>query len=380
MRPVALIALLFVGGCIFGQGKAPDVDTGEEGDAAQPSDMDSDDMPATPDMGVDAARDQGPSVDSSAPDVPVDMPVPDVGFGDDCDSSMLPPPPRCNIAPEDADWWPASVVQDLTVAYSDSCCFDVDDDGEVDNMLGDMLGAFGETKAQNDLDAVIADGRFVLIFEYVDLDGVLNDDSFRTHPYRGTGSPPYDVTGNTVRVSSEDLVGGSYPAHQFSQSMLSDGMLDVRGGQIWLPLPLPGAPALIVPVIAARMEVEVQGNTALPSPGVEADGKVGGAVELDALYEALNDVAKGCACLQVSDASPYISADGECRGDLSDRASDCRAGGADRCADLGSACEEYSIFTQDADIATGPNADERNALSIGYEVKLVPAEIDGASP
>jgi hypothetical protein len=299
------------------------------------------------------------------------MAGPDLGYGVSCDED--PPAPRCDLSPSEANWGPASIVAEIRLADGD-CCFDHTGDGVNDNELGNMLFAFSESDSQDAIDSQIASGNFVLLLEYPGLMDKTNDDTFRTYAYRGEGPVPPDSNTNEVSVAREDLAEGAFAAHRFVESNLSGGDISAREGEVWLPLPLPGFADLQVPVVDARVELSVNtAGTGLPQPGVKADGIIGGAVLATGLFGALSAEAESqCPCLELSDAGPYISEDGACNPNLSSNAGNCSM----LCADVAAACGEYAGFLNDLDVAIGGG--DPNAMSLGYEFSVAPAEITGA--
>ena len=87
-----------------------------------------------------------------------------------CDTD--PPHDRCSASPDTYnDWSPSSIVSEIRFIDDDSCCFDIDGDGQNDNALGDLLeiaasagvniDGFNESVAQS-----IEDGTVALLAEH----------------------------------------------------------------------------------------------------------------------------------------------------------------------------------------------------------------------
>jgi hypothetical protein len=146
--------------------------------------------------------------------------------------------------------------------------FDLDDDGDVENQAGAVIGALigiGLDVEGANLDAF--DRGAVVALYSVRADSLARDASVSWRVLNGIspGAPRFDGTDTYFPTSDEGLLSGA----------IRDGVLSARHGTVTIRLPVfPDQPALAMPLVDARVE---------RTPDGACRGRVGGAIPQDAL-------------------------------------------------------------------------------------------------
>ena len=193
----------------------------------------------------------------------------------------------------------ASVITEMVIAAAnepEDCCFDFDNDGQVDNGVGNLLGTLGSFLGDVDLDGSLAeaigDGSVTIVLEAIGVDDVENDDSVDVQGYVGY----YDDEGDLLIQPGSFNPDGT-PLVYFAEGEISDGTASMGPSDFQTSLPLAGF-NLSLEVKEARGQTEVS----VSEDGGKfdmSDGKLGGLIPFGDIVSTLNMVAGSCDCLDL---------------------------------------------------------------------------------
>lgn len=286
------------------------------------------------------------------------------------------------------DFGPASFFANLYIVPDETCCADLTGDGEYNNVLGNLVGAlegvdyFGDVN-QN-LENSLAEGDMTYLIEASGWDHPRWDSSFDLFIHEA-GSSPYPAAVNRAgegafRLRHWSIIEGTnIRRYGFGSAYVFDGQLVARDGIFQLRFP-----GLIDAIDAQIEKVTLEGTVVQdPAPDLTAgggftlkEGRLGGAVMRDALFETMNEAAQDCECMG-DDVVLYFYEPGQDRWNCGLKAEDEAAcvGGTFECRALAQRqlCFALAAISTQADV----DVDGKKALSIGMYVEGVPTEILG---
>jgi hypothetical protein len=280
------------------------------------------------DMSGDMSLDQG---EDSAADLAQDMALdlieePDQDISGDMAEPLTalkctdtPRPARCDEEPGTFDrWQPASVVAALSVE-GDTCCFDLNGDGVVDNNMGELATSLGPQFGLDinmSIAEKLADGGLALIIESDDLRRLDGASSFSMNfmfgePVDAANPAPKAEGANHYLIKRESFEQGVWPQARIQTARLMAGGAFTAGpGDVAFSLDLFGI-QLDLRILNARIEGEVDAaNSDLLTKGLATKQgvKLGGIIRAQDIFDGVNQFeATQCACLGYT---------GQTRGDI----------------------------------------------------------------
>ncbi len=261
------------------------------------------------------------------------------------------------------------------------CCFDLNDDGDIDNSAAGLVDLLGSFVPDMDVNQLLADaiwsGQLAILLEFVGVSGWANATEFTMNAYLATDadsdySDNLDSTnGGEFLLLPDSLDDQGMPLIVFQDMSLSAGTLHGGPSMFIVQLPLFGPTPMTLILDNAMIEGTlsvVNGDKASIS-----QGKLGGVVRKAVIVEALNGfVDSSCSCLGLG--QPLI-----------DPATDkCATGGSsaacdEPCASLYSYCSLATMMfgtILDIDLDQDGITD---SMSIGLQFQSIPAKIVGNS-
>jgi len=276
----------------------------------------------------------------------------------------------------------------------DHCCFDQNQDGSVDNRLGEIVKAVQQlpqiTRTVNGvIEENIGDGTITLLAENVGLESLVTASGATVNFFYGLDSDA-DQANNAsgegtfyVKPSSfED--GTATPRVSFDGVTVTNGNLFVGPGVFHLDIPLANGLAIEADIQNTRIEGKISAG---PHGGVAIDGadahggKLGGIVRQDDLFGAFNTFVDGfCSCLQVTDGGDALVKNGEtwsCS-TFDKSACDENDSAENQCRVLADVCAlALNLITPDIDT---DNSGAPDAFSVGFWFRATGASILGVDP
>ena len=305
---------------------------------------------------------EGLSGESLSRDFTVIVEVPPYETPATCEDS--PQPDRCTEDPEDLEFGPASLITEMALADT-QCCFDLTNDGSIDNNWSMIIGNFGDLSEYNDF---LADHLDDIYFTRVlEIDGLEAEEATTDLRLNAFFSIDTDPQSNVYIDEPESFEAGTHPNYYFPQASVMDSggqlLLEASSGTMVIPIAFMGFSELVpVEIENAHLEAELIGSSAVVEDGVIlSNGRLGGVVSPLALVQIFNDNAAACDCLG-NPVSPF-EMDPDTReitcepvGDLSSCDTDCEV--------IGTFCESPVFFQIFSDIDTTGNG-ESDSFSIG---------------
>lgn len=263
------------------------------------------------DLGEDGAADL--SSDDMAPDLREE---PDQDVSEDMAPPLTalkctdtPRPARCDEEPGAfGGWQPASVVAVLSVE-GDTCCFDLDGDGSLDNNMGELATTLGPQFGLDinmSIAEKIADGSVALIIESDELRRLDGASSFSMNfmfgePVDAANPAPRAEGANHYLIKRESFEQGVWPQARIQTAQLMAGGAFTAGpGDVAFVLDLFGI-QLDLRILNARIEGEVDAaNSDLLTKGIATRRgvKLGGVIRAQDIFDGVNQFeATQCACL-----------------------------------------------------------------------------------
>lgn len=230
-----------------------------------------------------------------------------------CDQTGDDRPERCDVAPADVEFGPASYTTTFKIADED-CCFNLDgnEDDEVTNQLGFLLGFLEGTfdDPNESIQDTIEEGSLVLLFEHDGLTDLESGEPYNLNVWLGE---PVDSPDPTVGfyVDPLSIDQGSFPQASLPNAKIENGVLTAGPGTVNVSIALPGI--LDVPldlqISMAQIEAKVDMDQSSVEDGVfiadenEAlqGGKLGGVIRLTEVVNAVNGFADTCGCIDFED-------------------------------------------------------------------------------
>lgn len=288
--------------------------------------------------------------------------------------------PRCDADPQTfTGFGAASIVTSFELLGEQSCCADFDDDGEMDNALGEGLATIGQLDRLNaELGESLLSGAQTIVFEVDDLDSILNDVDVELHVWNGNvlaaGSPtngPYDI-----QIDRASIDEGVAPLFSFDDARIDDGILRATKGAMALEASFHGV--WLRPEVRG-LELTAELVTDDATQGIQLrHGEVAGHIALDVIYDELNGVAESCECLGLD--GPLLRTGASEMSCGAPDAAACEAAERPECAQLVEVCplmETVAKNLVDVDTDADGIAD---AISLGALFGAEPAVISGVAP
>lgn len=296
-----------------------------------------------------------------------------------------------------------SYVTEIRLTTSDDCCFDFDDDEEMDNDngLGDLLAnpTLAPILADQGFDInqtladQIASGSLVLLLETKGLEDLTTDTDVTVNGFYGVDGDE-DLTNNAAGTStfkanqSAFIEGTASPYISFMGSTVTAGTLEAGPSLFNLNIPLLGA-NLNLAVEATRFEAAISEGALGAARGVAMGGedgaKLGGYIALESVSDAFNTYLNAsCTCITKKDggeADPYVSIDDsratEVRLSINIKnGTDCTEPEEDTCKSVGDALGQFGALLAGLirpDIAR--DGLQKDAISVGVRIKATSADV-----
>lgn len=274
------------------------------------------------------------------------------------------------------------------------CCFDFNDDGNVDNKLGDLLSnslVTGFFSVNTTLEEQIADGGLVLLLETKNVTDIANASNVTVNGFYGADADA-DLTNNATGMSAFTVNPSSFtpntmsPVIAFSGASIASSTLSAGPSIFRLSIPLLGA-SLDLAINGTRFESAVAAGPAGADKGLAMGGTdgamLGGYVAMRDLAGAFNTYFNAeCTCVTKKDTSKdYVVVNtGATAESLNVNIKDgsaCTGEGEDTCKQAGDGLGQFGailggLLSPDID----SNEDGvKESLSIGVRLKATSATI-----
>ncbi len=216
-----------------------------------------------------------------------------------------------NVAPEAYSFADSLSVATAFDPTDETCCFDQDGDGTLDNSIGGLLGVFqslGTADVAAELALQVETGDLILMFEHRELPGSLpGSGPARLSMFRGTNDVDGDgqadqsladrVAGRGVVQVRREAFGPAGAVSQCNVGQLDGDVLSMRSCDITIPIDIPG----VITIDADIHEASLSATLTSTATGiVSADVQVGGWVPFTTIVRALNDAISECTCAGLS--------------------------------------------------------------------------------
>jgi hypothetical protein len=191
---------------------------------------------------------------------------------------------------------------DIVGAVSgETCCFDLDDDGEADNTLGALLASLGALWGGEEPEGPLDTGGLITLLNYEGLDDITDDATLTVHAFYG-GEQLVDeasVLAGTAQLTVDPMSfisGTGVPKTSFETASIAAGAMVAHDSQFLIAFNI-GEIGVIAPVTDARLVADVTTGPDGKGPQFQ-DAKFGGYLRMVDLYASLNSgLADSCACL-----------------------------------------------------------------------------------
>ncbi len=294
-------------------------------------------------------------------------------------------PARCTADAAGFVWGTASVLTELVIASDDSCCFDYNNDGDFNNVLGTTLQDLGQLASVNtSIVENLASGELAPILEHDGLTALDADGNFTVNFFLGSHDDANFTAvdpagGNKVLINPDSIDAGTQPLAFLPDASLvaATGKVKAGPGAIALDFNLLGTELNLV-ISNAIIEADaVPAQSSIGAQGVAlTNGKLGGLVKASDVFAAVNNIAATCGCLELGAGVPLIDEAGVCNSDAVDREQACTDNGEDTCASIAGACNNLGLVALLVDAESTPGAGN-DSLSLGATIEAVGAEITG---
>jgi hypothetical protein len=324
-------------------------------------------------------------------DMGVDMQMMDMRFPDA--GSFQCAYPSSDPACPQAAFGPGSVINAFELVTDESCCRNMDGEPGDDNYLGSRVLPLLETAFMQDfqanVDAAIANGSLLYMFEYARWSNAMWDMDFDVTLYRGDDAD-LDVSNNfggngSFYVTPDSFDAQGDPNWTFNRAEVRNGAFLATGGS--MELDFPGLSDLIVlRIVDVQLEATVESGADLSGGGgvTLRDGELSAALVRDDLYQSINALAAQCSCMSTL-TGPMLEYDStndnyKCNLTRAEYMA-CGSSPSETCKSLGSSfvCGTVlrNLSTQvDVDALPLDNPDGTNdSYSFGARFTAVPAEI-----
>lgn len=291
--------------------------------------------------------------------------------------------PEC----EQGDYGPASFMNVLQVASGRSCCVDLNGDGQIDNILGMALGLMSifDNDINEGIELEIQHGGLIYLLEtanwnHPEFDSEIDLYIHEATAIQGNSMAPILAGEGGVYLAPWSIVSGTdHRRYTFERAYVHDSTLYATGGSFQIRFPG------LIDAIDARLErMSIEAKVVQdPAPEMGAgggfyleDGKIGGAIIRDTLFESLNVAAQDCQCMGENFELFTYNADHDrwdcgLKGvdgmDCSEATVECRA------LSESSICEGLQLISANPDV----DVDGEKAFSVGLTFESVPVQIMG---
>jgi hypothetical protein len=244
--------------------------------------------------GDDPASTNNAATNNATNNTTIELPTPPK-----CDDPN--PPDRCAEDAAEKTWDVASIVTDLYIEGTASCCFDMTGDGSPDNGLGSLLASVGQLDGLNESVAEsIESGDLTIVVEHAGLTDLAGG-SFTANFWLGerddTANTIDPAGSNGVMIDPESIDQGTHPTAYLPMGNLADGVVTAGPGTVNLAIAIVGLNLNLI-ISNAMIEAEVDAaNSSLEAGVALTNGKLGGIVLADDIIAAVNAVASTCTCL-----------------------------------------------------------------------------------
>lgn len=308
--------------------------------------------------------------------------------------------PEC----EDGEFGPAALFSEFVISTetgSDTCCFDLDDDGQNDNYIGQaVVGPISSIDGFEDINHNIATaiqaGELAYLLEGSYWEHPAFDHEMTINVYRGASTDDTmddNLAGDgSFRIAERNFGSDGEPLYGFEKAWIEDGELVAKDGYINITIP-----GLVEGVSAPLADAQLTGDVVQsPEPDLSAggsfevqNGELGGAILRDEFYLSLNKAAFDCDCIDLDvedESSPDPWSEGLLIYDEPNDRWNCdgKSMSDDECTDPGepvecqtlgdgSFCNLIAGFSDQTDV----EVDGEPAFSIGIEFEAVTTEIVG---
>ncbi|RAL24645.1 hypothetical protein DL240_00095 [Lujinxingia litoralis] len=309
------------------------------------------------------------------------------GPGDGVD--IAPPPPRCgeegasercDADPETFEFGTASKISELKIA-DDTCCYDFDDNNNIDNALGGLANLIpnGGVDVANDAIAEgIADGSISLVLEHDGLTALEAGQNFNINFMLGAQS-----TENGELIDPASFDQGTAPQAVLpNATIIDDGgipVVEAGPGTVVIVLEFFGL-ELALSVRNATIEADVVAEESSLEEGVTLEnGRLGGLIIFEELIDEVNKVGANCGCLgnpeTLVDLVALDNGEPACP-EFSEAQLDSCVDDEAICGDIAGFCGTIPLVSSLADIDIDGDGDA-DAFSAGLTFSAVPAVIAG---
>lgn len=291
--------------------------------------------------------------------------------------------PEC----EQGDYGPASFFRKLELARG-SCCADVNGNGQIDNLLGPAMNIVQimDYDINEAIEVEIEHGGLIYLLETANWTHPEWDSEIDLYIHEATAihgqtmDPILEGEGGVYLAPWSIADGTSVRRYGFERAYVHDGTLYATGGTFQIRFPG------LLDAIDARMErMSIEAKVVQdPAPEMGAgggfyleDGKIGGAVVRDALFESLNEAAQDCQCMG-DDFELFIYNEGHDRWDCGIKGSDEMDCGAStmecRAFAERTLCQALQVVSARPDVVLD---DGSAAFSVGMTFEGMPVKIMG---
>jgi hypothetical protein len=292
----------------------------------------------------------------------------------------------------------ASYVSKLGIA-DDTCCFDFDEDGKMDNGLAALLGLLGQFLGDTDVNTLLQEqidsGTITLLLENDGLSDAVNQATgLKLNGFFGTAETDLatNVAGNGMFMASRSsFIEGTQTPLISMDAVIAAGVLTAGPSLFQLTIPLgdllEGAETSLDLTIE---NTRVMSDVSIGANGkglTMANGKLGGVVPVSQFATALNQLTADCACLGAGgDIIQVVSTDPKklklgCTAGFNAATPTCTEADGTICSALGEnkslVCPALGIlpFDQDAD-----GDGQKDSISVGITLEGVSGTISGLEP
>lgn len=292
----------------------------------------------------------------------------------------------------------ASYITKLGIA-DDTCCFDFNDDGKMDNGLAALLGLLGQFLGDTDVNALLQEqidsGTITLLLENKGLTDAANQATgLSLNGFFGTAETEtaVNVAGNgTFLASRSSFIEGTQTPLISMAAKIAAGTLTAGPALFQLTIPL----GSLLDGADTSLDLTIQNTQVMADVVVGANGKgltmtngkLGGVVPVEQFAVALNQLTADCTCLGAGgDIIQVVTTDPKklklgCTAAFNAATPTCVEADGSICTALGDnkslVCPALGIlpFDQDAD-----GDGQKDSISVGITLEGVSGTISGLEP
>jgi cysteine-rich repeat protein len=322
---------------------------------------------------------------------------------DQCTADAVCKSTRCVPPMTPGDFVPSGVhgyVGCVVPPADDTCCFDIDGDGDVDNRLMSIIAEWAGMAPGGNIDVSLSLG-FMMGLE---MDGTTYIADFRTLPDDGTGAVEFwlmagdndlDFDGvpdqtHAIKVDGQGLFqldpkgfDGHGARSQFNRAAIQDGVLRAEGGDFWFGYTMPDGRVINVPAHGVRVEAPIE----IGADAAAADEmRIGGYASFAEALAQWDETARACACAGIDPAEPVFAFDvtdgvfeAWCNQWPVDAVENCDLWNEYLCHSLPLLCLVAPVIGSQNDINSGwvgsDGTTGNDAMSFGLLLKVVPAAL-----